>query len=208
MENQPDAPPKIPAIDALLPGFDFSSAHDLIVECPPDTTYAAILTADFGRSPLVRGLMFLRGVPTVFARRRRPPASGPEISSHPFRSLLGVGFTLLAEDRPWEIVLGLQGQFWRLDGGLCRLSPEEFREPVPQDMARAVWNFSLKAHPAGTLLRTETRVACGDPATRRRFAPYWTVIRPFSGLSRKSVLAEIRRNALFLLRQGPESLTT
>ena len=180
-------------IDELLPRYDFADAHDLVVEAPPDRTYAAILTTDFGRPALVRGLMFLRVLPALFARRRQPlPARS---SSHPFRSLAGINFTLLAEDRPREMVLGLQGQFWRVDGGLCRLPLEEFRDPVPPGLARAVWNFSLVPHDAGTLLGTETRIACGDPATCRRFGRYWTVIKPFSGLLRNSILAEIRRNA-------------
>ena len=181
-------------IDALLPHYDFADAHDLVVEAPPARTYAAILTTDFGRPALVRGLMFLRVLPAIFAVRRRPPPPAKP-TSHPFRSLAGINFTLLAEDRPNEIVLGLQGQFWRVDGGLCQLSLEEFRDPVPPGLARAVWNFSLVPHDAGTLLGTETRILCGDAATRRRFGRYWTVIKPFSGLIRNSILAEIRRNA-------------
>lgn len=195
-------------IDELLPSYDFAAAHDLVVQGPPDATYAAILTTDFGRPPLVRGLMLLRGLPGLFARQRRPSAPAHQTPSPPFRSLLGINFTLLAENRPNEIVLGLQGRFWRLDGGLCRVSLEEFKAPVPQGLARAVWNFSLSGHSEGTLLRTETRIACGDPATRRRFGRYWTVIKPFSGLIRKSLLAEIRRNALWPASQAAERPTT
>jgi hypothetical protein len=60
-------------------------------------------------------------------------------------------------------------------------------------MARGLWNFKVVA--AGdreTILSTETRVTCGDPASRRRFRLYWLVIRPFSGLVRIIMLRAIR----------------
>ena len=111
------------------------------------------------------------------------------------RPILGIDFTVLADVPPSELVLGLQGQFWRLAGGLSHTQPTDFRAPVPPDLARAVWSFATSPVAAGTRLRTETRIACGDPATRRRFARYWTVVGPFSGLIRRAILAEIRREA-------------
>jgi hypothetical protein len=44
-----------------------------------------------------------------------------------------------------------------------------------------------------TVLTTETRVACGDPASRAKFRAYWTVVRPFSGLIRILMLRAVRR---------------
>jgi hypothetical protein len=67
---------------------------------------------------------------------------------------------------------------------------------VPAGRARAGWNFMTAAVPeGGTQLSTETRVLCGDAATRRRFRWYWRVIRPGSGLIRRAMLASIRRAA-------------
>jgi hypothetical protein len=70
------------------------------------------------------------------------------------------------------------------------------RDPVPAGVARAGWNFALnETEPGRTLLTTETRVACGDPATRRRFRIYWLFIRPGSGLIRRLMLRSIKRAA-------------
>ncbi|MBA2384269.1 MAG: hypothetical protein H0V68_06355 [Actinobacteria bacterium] len=47
----------------------------------------------------------------------------------------------------------------------------------------------------GSVLETETRVYLTDGASRHRFAAYWVVIRPFSGLVRRSWLKAARRHA-------------
>jgi len=61
-------------------------------------------------------------------------------------------------------------------------------------LARAVWNFTGQEAAAGrTLLSTETRIVCGDAASRRKFRLYWLVVRPFSGLSRLLMLRAVRR---------------
>jgi hypothetical protein len=49
--------------------------------------------------------------------------------------------------------------------------------------------------PGGSRLETETRVYLTDAASRRRFACYWLVVRPFSGAVRRSWLAAARRRA-------------
>jgi hypothetical protein len=41
-------------------------------------------------------------------------------------------------------------------------------------------------------LRTETRVLLTDEASRRAFARYWLVVKPFSGLIRRRWLALAR----------------
>ncbi len=46
-----------------------------------------------------------------------------------------------------------------------------------------------------TRLETETLVAGTDPASTRRFRPYWALIRLPSGLIRRSWLAAIDRRA-------------
>jgi hypothetical protein len=44
-------------------------------------------------------------------------------------------------------------------------------------------------------LSTETRVHIEDPGSRRKFARYWRVVRPFSGLIRVSILRAAKRRA-------------
>ena len=47
----------------------------------------------------------------------------------------------------------------------------------------------------GSRMETETRIFLTDVAARRRFAAYWLVVRPFSGLLRRSWLQAARRRA-------------
>jgi hypothetical protein len=83
------------------------------------------------------------------------------------------------EDVPGEgIILGLSGQFWRLRGG-------------ERDDCRAVLDFRV----LGPRLTTETRVHVADAAARRKFARYWLVVRPFSGLTRRLILRAVKRRA-------------
>ena len=106
------------------------------------------------------------------------------------------GFRILAEDPPREIAIGLEGKFWVPSGALCTPSADAFRTAaVTPGMARAVWNFSVTASGEGSELVTETRVLCADAATRRRFLPYWALIRIGSGFIRVAMLASIKRKA-------------
>jgi hypothetical protein len=65
---------------------------------------------------------------------------------------------------------------------------------VPAGLARGVWNFAVADETLGAVrITTETRVLCGDAASRRRFRRYWFFVRPFSGLIRIVMLRAIRR---------------
>jgi len=46
-----------------------------------------------------------------------------------------------------------------------------------------------------TLVETVTLCEATDPAARRRFGAYWGLIRPFSGLVRRDILAALARRA-------------
>jgi hypothetical protein len=63
--------------------------------------------------------------------------------------------------------------------------------------AKMAANFRLDPIVGGraTRLSTETRVACTDPTSGRRFARYWRLIRAASGVIRRSWLAAIKRRA-------------
>ena len=103
-------------------------------------------------------------------------------------ALAGEGFapfdadTLVAVGRPWSPRSGLR----HVDDFAG------FDEPGWAKMA-----MDLRARPDGdgSTLETETRVYLTDRASRRRFAAYWLVIRPFSGLVRRSWLRAAKHEA-------------
>ena len=98
------------------------------------------------------------------------------------------GFQQLGDD-----TVVLVGKPWILGGGRRAVDDfVAFAEPGCAKMA-----IDLRAEPDGdgSRLETETRVFLTDLASRRRFAAYWLVVRPFSGLMRRSWFRAARRRA-------------
>ena len=187
-----------PLIDGFLHTYDVRERHHIRVKASPAVVYDAILATDLSDSGIVQGLLFLRALPAALgggldgvralARRNRPSVT--------LATLQANGFHLLAERPPEEIVVGIEGKFWSPAGAECTNSRESFAAPVAAGMARSVWDFRVISMPEGEVeLTTETRVLCADAATRRRFLPYWTLIRPGSGLIRQAMLRAIKATA-------------
>ena len=154
------------SLDAFLPAYDFSTRHAVSVAVDPVRADRALREVTFKEVPLVRALLLARG---LGLRRAEDTVLGAMV---PRATVL--------EDVPGEgVVLTLSGQFWRLRGR------------GPEAPATAVIDF--RALPGS--LATETRVHVPDPVSRRKFARYWRVVRPFSGLIRMVVLRAAKRRA-------------
>ena len=178
-------------IDSFAPKPDAAETHRIAIDAPTDLVYRALWNADVGNSLVIKSLMGLRSLPEFVLRRRHLPARNQKIS---LQTLIDSGFGLLIEEPGREIVLGVTGKFWRPTGNLLPFDRDSFNHPVPPDVARAVWNFSLDEIARGhTLLSTQTRVNCGDDASRRKFLAYWFFVRPFSGLIRRVMLKAVKR---------------
>ncbi len=161
-----------------MPHCDFYERHSTLVRATPERAYEAIQRVDLAAHPVARLLMMLRGM----GRASRTP------------SRFADGFTLAAEDPPSELVIGLEGPFWQ---PACRprgVDAAGFATPVPANTARGAWNFFVEREGDGARVTTETRVLCSDDA-RMKFRLYWMFIRPFSGLIRRLMLREIRKEA-------------
>lgn len=170
-----------PLIDDFLPDYQFRERHARTVRRGPDTTLAAVMACDLGRSAVVRTLFRLRGLPT---------------GAITLRTMENVGFRILGQKDGRELVIGLMGKFWTLSGGIYRFAPEQFRTLARPDLAKAAFNFRvLTLSGNSTRLTTETRVWCPTAYTRRRFRLYWFLIRPFSGLVRIEWLRMVKQQA-------------
>jgi hypothetical protein len=180
-------------LDDIVPTWDASSRHAIWVAANPAEVYQTAREADLGRPWMVRILMGLRAVPAWLATVLHSPRTAADPRN---QKLVGrLAFTLIAEAPGEEFVLGIMGRFWTPSGQVVAASAERFRQPPPPGLAQGVWNFRVTPSGAGTVLSTETRVRCGDAATRRQFARYWRVIRLGSGLIRNSMLRYIRLEA-------------
>jgi hypothetical protein len=180
-------------IDRYLPQYDVTERHRLRIRAPVNRVWESLRTCHLAESWATRLLFAIRRLGRL--------GSGGQAAirqSVTLESALRGGFLLLADEPPRELVLGLVGRFWRfwqadLVTGIDADGYIRFARP---GYAKAAMNFSLTPL-AGreTLLETETRTLCTDTAARRRFLPYWFVIRPFSGLIRMQMLGAVRRHA-------------
>jgi hypothetical protein len=178
-------------LDAFLPEYDVSKRHVIRISAPRERVFDVLSRYDFGASRVTGLLMALRG----YGRRLHRAGEGEPGSLT--ERLVRFGFTRLAETPAEELVFGLVGRFWRLDGGLRKVAAADFptfREP---GFAKAAWNLlcAETADPAVTQLSTETRVVCFGDAARRKFLLYWRLVEPFSGAIRWSLLRGVRRAA-------------
>lgn len=180
-----------------MPSWDVRSQHHVEVRAEPEVVYRTLLTTDFGRNPVLRLLMAFRVLPAIvltprqaWARWRESVATRPP---GPMGHLLTGAFTQLEATSPNDLTFGLTGRFWTLTGGLVPTDPRSFLEPIAPGFARAIWNFRLQPiEPGRTRLSTETRVACGSAATRRRFLRYWRIVRIGSGVIRWALLRQVK----------------
>ncbi len=185
-------------IDEYLPEFDAVERHATIVRAAPARVWTALRRTDFGRSPLIGGLLALRTIPALLTAPRVPPPPGlaRRGGALTLDTILAAGFALLDERPEREMLMGVEGRFWAARRDLRATDSQRFRAPLAAGLARGAWDFRLEPVEGGmTRLSTETRVRCADAAARRRFLPYWVLVRPGSGLIRRAMLAAIRRAA-------------
>ena len=158
-----------------LPVYHHCERHSLRVDATPEVALAAARETRLEEVRLVSTLFRLRGL--------RAAPRGPI-----WASMQAQGFRLHDPE-----TLVLIGRPWSPRGGI-RAGEDfvRFTEPGYAKMA-----MDLRALPDGdgARLETETRVFLTDAASRRRFAAYWLVIRPFSGLTRRLWLRAAKRRA-------------
>lgn len=178
-------------LQRYLPRHDFAETHHITIAAPPAAVLDAVARADLSDDPLVRTLLQLRGLPL---RLRQCLGASPAPAQDVWGGFGLHRFTPLGRDGHREIAWGLAGRFWEASGGLVSLPGAEAFERFSQPgHAKLVMTYIAEPQPDGrTRLTTITRVACPDAATRRRFAPYWYLIRPASGFIRGRALRRIK----------------
>lgn len=179
-------------IERLLPQWQFSERHALVLDgVTPAQAYACIIPGLSTQDPLINQAIALREVPGRLLR-----ALGLSRNALPSPSFGFHSFALLGQVTNAEVAFGLVGRFWQLDYGLRPVAnAQAFAAMI--DQPRLVLNVCVE--PLGDhscRLVTHTRVHCPDEEQRRRFVPYWYVIRPVSGLIRQRLLRRIASLAL------------
>jgi hypothetical protein len=160
-------------LDAILPAFDWNEIHECEVAGSPGEAVSSFLEAPLAPDRGVRWLLRARGlgsagtVAALFERMR---------------------FTALHRSAE-EMVFGATGTPWRPSGGIG-----PFGEPRRGVVHVAIDVRAVTGADGRTVLSTETRIAAADAAARRAFGRYWRVVRPFSGMTRRSWLRAAARS--------------
>ncbi|GAY13516.1 hypothetical protein [Mycobacterium sp. shizuoka-1] len=103
---------------------------------------------------------------------------------------------MLGERDGAEIAFGAVGRFWQPVIEWRSVDPTTFRGFDEPGWGKIAANFSVRPYgPGATLLSYECRTATTDPRSRRRFARYWWLIRPFVAHILRATLRQIKANA-------------
>jgi hypothetical protein len=168
----------------FLPTYDFSERHQTVVAAAREVVRRATDEWRPAQSLLWRVLFRVRGL-------GRPDGTLRQWAE-------AAGFLCLADTED-EIVYSQAGRFWSLNERAALVSPRTPEELLALDDPRAaVAAMSMRLEalaPGRTRLATETRIRALGPQARGRFRRYWLLIRPFSGLLRRSMLAGIKKRA-------------
>ena len=183
-------------LDESVPRYQFAERHQRYIEASPADVWRALFEVT------ASDIRFFRTLTTI----RRLGRPGPEsILNAPERMpildiALRTTFVRLAEEPGQELVVGTT--LSAPAGAAVPDTPNGYRDVGP-GFAVAAMNFHIEPDSqGGSLLTTETRVFAADPASRRRFARYWSVIYPGSALIRREWLRAVAKRA-----QDPDSTT-
>jgi hypothetical protein len=164
------------AADAL-PEYHHRERHSVRVAASPERALAAAREVTLEEVPLTRWLFRVRGLGATAPAGRLWDL----FTTNSFTRFDDETFVLVG--RPWQL------------GGARRPEVGDFR--TFSEPGYAKMTLDLRAFPDGDGARlvTETRVLLTDRTARTRFAAYWLVIRPFSGLTRRGWLKAAKRRA-------------
>jgi hypothetical protein len=201
--SAPAAPTEM-LIDRYLTRFDVTLIEHKVVDADVATTWQALRELDLAQvhTPVMDAALFVRAVPArVGARlgRKAPPAPAPRRLLLTGDGLGLEGWLSLGESAEREIAFGAVGRFWQPDiewYDVSTMTPGQFAAFDEPGWGRIAANLSLRHYGTPrTLASYEARSLIGDPDSARRFARYWTIVRPFVRHIMKAALDTLRRSA-------------
>jgi hypothetical protein len=197
-------------IDRYLPRFDATLIEHTVIDADVATTWAALQDLDLMQihTPLLDAALFVRDIPSrvaAWSGRARPAAPPPAALRLTGDGPGLEGWFPLGQLAEREVALGAVGRFWKSDiewYDVSSMTPEGFAAFSELGWGRIAANFSLRPYgETRTLASYEARTATPDPVSARKFARYWSLIRPFVGHIMRAALAGLRRDAEELARR-------
>ncbi|MCE3555146.1 hypothetical protein LWC33_27285 [Pseudonocardia sp. RS11V-5] len=190
-------------IDRYLPLYDTTVVAHTVADADLAATWQALCRLDLAQvhSPVMDAAMAVRGLPDRLARLGGRPASAAPPSRLPLRGGPSLpGWLSLGEVAEREIALGAVGRFWTpvLEWyDVTGMTPEGFAAFAQPGWGKIAANFSLRPYGTPrTLVSYEARTLVTEPDDVRRFARYWTLVRPFVGHIMRAMLATVAADAV------------
>jgi len=181
-------------IDERMPRYDVVCRAHEVASADPQTTWRAARELDFMtvHTPLMDTAMWVRGLPVRLRRKPQPAparlslASGADLP----------GWLSMGGREGVETAFGAVGRFWLGTVEWRDVPLAEFTAFDEPGYGKIACNFSVRPYGADrTLLTYECRVATTDATSRRRFARYWLVVRPFVAHIMRATVRAIGRDA-------------
>ena len=194
--------PRDELLDRFLPEPEVDEYHRLKVRAPAAVTFAAAKQMDIQASPVVKGIFWLRAIPSLLQGQPFRPQGSRGIVAE----TLDQGWGVLAEVPDREIVVGACTQPWHEHVTFLPPPPEEFAAFSEPGYVKIVW--TLAAEPAGpgeSWFVTRTRVATTDAEARKKFRRYWAPMSAGIILIRYAGLPLVRKQAQRQARQADEA---
>jgi uncharacterized protein YndB with AHSA1/START domain len=179
-------------LDRFLANPEVDEYHQLEVRAPAAITLAAAKELDLQTSPIVKGIFWLRAIPTLL----RGEPFRPQGSKGLVADTLAQGWGVLAEEPDRAIVIGAYTQPWHERVIFRPLPPEDFAGFDQPGYVKIVWTLAVKPlEPDRSLLVTRTRAIATDPQSRKRFRRYWAPMSAGIILIRFAGLPLMRKEA-------------
>lgn len=177
--------------DKYLPNWHYREKHALNIAAPQADVMAAVLAYRPDDDRFFRGAIALRELPVRMMDRIQQRTATPR------KAFSLDNFTLLEQTDDQQLAFGLAGKFWQSDyGQVAMMDAEAFQVFNAPGAAKLVLSYHAeKLDEHHTRLTTETRVFCLDKQAQRKFAPYWYLIRPVSGMIRLRMLRSMSKIA-------------
>jgi hypothetical protein len=190
-------------LDRYLPTFDTTLHAHRVVDADLATTWRALVDLDLMEvhTPLMDAAMLVRGVPERLRARSadHPPPAPPATLRLTADDGPGLpGWLSLGQRDGAEVAFGAVGRFWQPEitwYDVTELTPDGFAAFTVPGWGRIAAGFSLRPYGTRTLASYEARTATPDPGSARRFARYWSLVRPVVGHIMRASLATLARDA-------------
>ncbi len=175
-------------LSKALPAAEFVEHHHRIVGLPPEIVWEGLNRTRWSDLYWSMSFFAVRGLLSPRAVRAREELL--LVADGPVRPLYATP--------PWEFVGARVARPWqrRPERGPYLGDLDAFTAFSEPGWLKYGMDFRLAPLPGGrTRLETSTLCEPTDAVARRKFAPYWRAIRPFSGLIRRDMLRAVAARA-------------